>query len=169
MLGWPPEDIRLNLDQHISYLCKASLGTDDQQNHCAHFVSHVMKYELPGTTCKNLTLADKQTVGEGATIRVNDIFNKTVTNGSWDTKPAHINSCLIFVTISSNVKNNSSNLIMKDHRKKHIGIVHKSKVWNYSNSENKVVTDTIEKFIRKFKHAYITAGNTVNFYYGRFL
>jgi len=169
MLKWPPEDIHLNLNQHISYLCKASLGTDNQQNHCAHFVSHIMKYELPGTTCKNLTLKDKQTVEEGATIRVNDIFNKTLTNGLWDSKPGHINSCLIFVTISNNIIDSGGNLTMRNHKKKHIGIVSKGKVWNYSNSEGKVVADTIKQFIRKFKHAYITAGNTVNFYYGSFL
>ncbi len=111
----------------------------------------------------------KQTIKEGATIRVDDIFNKTLTNGLWGSKPSHINSCLIFVTISSNVINNGGNLIMRNHKKKHIGIVHQGKVWNYSNSEDKVVADTVRRFIRKFKHAYNTAGSTVNFYYGRFL
>jgi len=169
MLKNPPENISQNLGHHISYLCKASLGTEDKKNHCAHFVSHVMEYELSGTTCKNLTLEDKKTVEKGATIRVNDIFNKTLSNSLWDSRPGCISSCLMFVTISSNVIKNGARLIMKNHRKKHIGIVHQGKVWNYSNSKNKVVADTVEEFIRKYKHAYITAGSTVNFYYGRFL
>lgn len=64
------------LDKSINELCPFSIGKDNSQNHCAHFVSHVMGYDF-AETCKNFTTKDKQTTGsdKGATLRVNVIFN----------------------------------------------------------------------------------------------
>ena len=169
MLKAPPSNINKHLNKHISTLCSASLGKNNGQNHCAHFVSHVMEYELPGVTCKNLSLTDKQSVAKGATIMVNELFNKCTKVDKWDAKPASTLSCLVFVTISSNVKKLGNKSQMGDHPLKHIGILHQGKIWNYSNTNNKVVADIPTQFISKFSTIYKKAGNTVDFYYGSFL
>ncbi len=169
MLKEPPQILPSYLNKHISYFCAATLAKDDLQNHCAHFVSHVMQYEVEGSaTCKTFTLKDKKTIEHGASIRVNEVFNKLQKTGEWESRPEHLRACLMFVTISSNMRNRGNHLVMGDRKKKHIGILYKDKIWNYSNSNDKVVADSVAIFINKFKHYYITAGNTVNFYYGGF-
>lgn len=51
--------------------------------------------------------------------------------------------------------------------KKHVGILSQGKVWNYSNTNNKVVSDLLATFKTKFTNAYKTPGTTVEFYYGK--
>ena len=164
-----PTDIDNNLNQHISYLCSFSLGQNNGQNHCAHFVSHVMGYEFAGPTCKNFTWDDKQKAEAGATIRVDDIFKRSQQTGLLEDKSAAMTECLIFVTLASNVSKVGGSLVMGNHPRKHIGILSHGKVWNYSNTGNKVVADTLEAFKVKFTNAYKTAGTTVEFYYGKFI
>ena len=54
---------------------------DDKFNHCAHFVSHVLKLNDAlnlGPTCATTTLGRKKKYrdkGVGASVRVNDLFN----------------------------------------------------------------------------------------------
>ncbi len=146
-----------------------SLGKNNNQNHCAHFVSHMMGYESSGPTCKNFTWADKQQPAKGATIRVDDIFKQCTKTGLLSVKPAVITECLVFVTLTSNVKKIGAKLVMKNNPKKHIGILSQGKIWNYSNSNNKVVADSRTFFIAKFANAYKTTGTTVEFYYGNLL
>jgi len=55
---------------------------------------------------------------------------------------------------------------MGNQPKKHIGILNQGKVWNYSNTHNKVVSDLQANFVTKFTNAYKTTGTTVEFYYG---
>lgn len=163
-----PQSIKSSLNKPISHLCPFSLGRDNHQNHCAHFVSHVMGYEW-GNTCKNHTWADKQKPGKGAVIRVNEIFNKCLEKEPLSAKPAALMECLIFVTISTNMGKAGNKLVMGAQAKKHIGILYQGKVWNYSNSHDKVVADLPEVFKTKFTHAYNTPGATVEFYYGKFI
>jgi len=73
------------------------------------------------------------------------------------------------VTLTTNVKKIGGNFVMKEHPKKHVGILSKGKVWNYSNTHNKVVADLLEPFKLKFSNAYKTKNSTVEFYYGKFL
>ncbi len=155
--------------KHISHLCPFSLGTNNGQNHCAHFVSHVMGYELPGPTCKNFTWVDKQKQEKGATIRVDDLFKNSREVGRLADKPASITECLVFVTLASNVTNLANRLVMGNHPRKHIGNLYQGNVWNYSNTGKAVVTDTLANFQNKFSAAYKTNGTTVEFYYGKFL
>lgn len=163
------QKINDSLNKNISHFCPFSLGKNKSQNHCAHYVSHIMGYELPGASCKNFTYADKQLPDKGATIRVNDIFAKSTEKGPLANKPAAFESCLIFVTISSNVTRKNGVYSMGSHPRKHIGILWGGKIWNYSNTQNKVVADTVSGFETKFKRAYKTPGATVDFYYGKFL
>ena len=58
---------------------------------------------------------------------------------------------------------------MNTHPRKHVGILHQGKVWNYSNSQNMVVADSLAIFKKKFTAAYKTTGSQVEFYYGKFI
>ena len=155
------------LGKGISEFCTSSLAKKNGENHCAHFVSHVLGYAISGSaTCKNLTWDDKkdETV-VAASVRVNDIFNKCATKGVWSDKPPTYSSCLMFVTLSTNIKNKK----MSSHPRKHIGILHGGRIWNYSNTYNKVVADAPDAFIKKFDGAYKATGASVVYYYGKFL
>lgn len=167
MLTTPPPLVSY-LGKRIDAICPFSLGKKHDHNHCAQFVSHVMGYEF-AVTCKNLTAADKQRAENGASIRVNEIFNIAPEVGSWAKRSPALTSCLIFVTNSGNVQQRGPRLEMKDSEKKHIGIFLNGSVWHYSNTSDKVVQDAEALFITKFKHHYTTAGQTVEFFYGRFL
>ena len=164
-----PADIVRSLNKGISALCPFSIGKNSSQNHCAHYVSHIMGYEFSGPTCKNFTWADKQKPAKGATIRVDDIFKKCTTVDLLSIKPAAITECLIFVTLDSNIKKIGNKFVMGNHPRKHIGILSQGKVWNYSNTNNKVVSDLLATFITKFTNAYKTNGSNVVFYYGKFI
>jgi len=164
-----PTDIGRSLNKDISALCPFSIGKNRSQNHCAHYVSHMMSYELAGPTCKNFTWADKQKPAKGATIRVDDLFSKSAETGLLTNKPAALIECLIFVTLDSNVKKVGNKLVMGNHPRKHIGILSQGKVWNYSNTNNRVVSDLLAFFKSKFSNAYKTTESNVEFYYGKFL
>ena len=163
-----PTDIKKSLGKNINKMCPFSIAKNNSENHCAHYVSHVMSYELLGATCKNTTWADKQKKAKGATIRVNDLFSASPVTDLLSNKPAALMECLIFVTLSSNVKKVGGALEMGTHPKKHVGILSQGKVWNYSNTHNKVVADILALFQTKFSNSYKTTGNTVEFYYSKF-
>lgn len=164
-----PENLSESLDKSINSICPFSIGENSSQNHCAHYVSHMMNYQLGGVTCKNFTWDDKQKEGEGATLRVDDVFKNSSQTGVLSEKPATITECLIFVTLASNISTVGGKLVMGNHPRKHIGILTEGNVWNYSNTNNKVVCDSLSAFKAKFSNAYKTNGTTVEFYYGRFL
>ena len=128
-----------------------------------------MEYDGFAVTCKNQTSADKLLDGKGAAIRVDNIFNVAAEVGPWTDRPLGLSSCLIFATISGNMRKCGHVLSMDDHQKKHVGIFLDGIVWHYSNTRDGVAKDQEKVFITKFKHNYITAGQTVVFYYGRFL
>ncbi|HEY5603112.1 MAG TPA: hypothetical protein VIM41_08400 [Gammaproteobacteria bacterium] len=162
-----PTDINRSINKKISDLCPFSIAKNHKQNHCAHYVSPMMAYELPGPTCKNFSWADKQNVAKGATLRVDDLFSTSPEVDLLANKPASIAECLVFVTLASNITTVGNQLIMGNHPRKHVGILTNGKVWHYSNTNNKVVTDTLATFQSKFPSAYNTAGTTVEFYYGK--
>ncbi len=164
-----PTDIKKNLGMNIGKICQFSIAKNNSENHCAHYVSHIMGYELAGATCKNATWGDKQKPPKGATIRVNDLFSASPVTDLFVNKPAALTECLIFVTLSSNLKKVGCTLEMGTHPKKHVGILVEGKVWNYSNTHNKVVADIPALFQSKFSNAYKTTGATVEFYYGKFI
>ena len=165
MLAKPPS-LTEYLGKKMSEICTRSISTKVNENQCAHFVSHVMEYDGFAITCKNQSTADKLLPGKGAAIRVNEIFNVAET-GAWSERPLHLTSCLIFVTISGNMSKNGQ---MLSGESKHIGIYLDGVVWHYS-SAGKVEKDSVTLFINKIEHsaAYIVAGQTADFFYGRFL
>jgi len=167
-----PQDLTTYLNKHINKICPFAAASTDMQNQCAHFVAHVMNYEFPGMTCKQYTIADIRSPNRGVTIRVNDLFNNLSSKSSLDKKPVNLQSFLLFVTLSSNMTGQSDNLKMGDHPSKHVGILINGKVWHYSNSHHRVLSDEIEVFQAKFESSYASKCSDtarVNFYYGEFL
>ena len=124
-------------------------------NHCAHFVSHAIDLTF-GMLCGNMAW---ETKGRGVCIRVDEIFNRCKEVGAWESRPSCLVPCLAFVTPSTNVTGNR----MGSSPKKHIGIFTDGRVWHYSNGSDKVVTDSPERFLIKFKGLY---GAKTQLYYG---
>lgn len=157
------------LGKTIDKICQRSIIRDKAANHCAHFVSHVMEYDSLPHTCKNQSTADKLLPDKGAALRVNEIFNVAPEVGHWADRPLGLTSCLIFATISGNMRECGDALSMDEHPRKHVGIYRNGVIWHYGLTRYGVVKDQEMMFIIKFKHEYITAGDTVKFFYGRFL
>ena len=163
-----PVDITKTLGLNIKDLCPFSYAQLKSVDHSAHYVSHIMEYELPGDTCKNATFKDQQLPFKGATLKVNDLFNACTEKAPLTKKPNTLTECLIFVTIGSNIVDDGRKLEMKHHAKMYVGILSDNKVWYYSNDREKVIVDGMSKFQDIFNHSYKTHGTTVEFYYGKF-
>lgn len=140
----------------IAAICNNDF-TSSSQNHCAHFVSHALNIRL-GMLCGDMAYKTKNT---GASIRCDELYNRLTIKGSWDKKPAFSDGLLIFVLSARNVIKGR----MENVPQKHVGIHCGGKVYNFSNSQHKVVADTsVEIFHNKFKHSY--AGNDISLYFG---
>jgi hypothetical protein len=127
------------------------------QNHCAHFVSHANGIQL-GMLCGDMTFKTKKT---GASIRCDELYNRLTLKGKWEDKPALSDGLLIFVLSARNVMSG----VMVNAPQKHVGIYFGGKVYNFSNSQHKVVVDaSVEAFHSKFKHIY--SGNDVSLFFG---
>ncbi len=147
------EGLDAYLGQNISEIC-GSEYKNDADNHCAHFVSHVMGFSF-GFTCKGMTgKGDK-----GYCIRVHEVFAQCPEVGKWEKRTA--TACLVFIIAgSSNV--DLAAKTMANVPRKHIGIYVDGTIWHYSNSRDKVITQTSEEF----SHHY--SGSDVPMFYGTF-
>jgi hypothetical protein len=133
-------------------------GFDDHgDNHCAHFVSHVLHLAF-GVTCKGLTGGSQA----AANVRVQEIFPECPEVGNWP-PPAGSGPVLIFVTKATNV--NLATKTMRNVPKKHIGIFENGQVFNYSNTQEKVVSQTVPAFKTAFNAAY---GGPQGYFWGTF-
>jgi hypothetical protein len=139
------------LGQHINKICPNGY-TNDDDNHCAHFVAHVLKYAF-GTTC--LTMSKGQ--GAGATIRVHELFPQCGTVGKWKARPTATDPCLVFITNAGNV--NLKEKTMVNHPRKHVGIYVEGVIYHYSNRKEKVVRQTPDEF-----SSHYAAPNNAMFY-----
>ena len=142
------------LGNHISKICKNDYHKDSD-NHCAHFVSHVLGLRF-GFKCRDMT--GKGDLANAANIRVHEIFSKCPKVGEWSDKPESLDVCLAFVTSASNVTLKTK--FMNNHPRKHIGIFQKGKIYHYSNSRDKVVEQTPEAYAKHY------SGSDVTVYYG---
>jgi len=122
------------LGKSIGQICQNGY-TSDADNHCAHFVSHVLGYKF-GVTCQMMGSAR----GPGANLRVQEIFPRCAKVGVWSLRPATLPVCLVFITRAANV--NLAGKVMANVPRKHIGIFIGGFVWHYSNSQQKVVRQT---------------------------
>jgi hypothetical protein len=133
-------------------------GFDDHgDNHCAHFVSHVLRLAF-GVTCRQLTGGTQA----AANVRVQEVFAKCPQVGNWP-PPAGSEPVLMFVTKATNV--NLATKTMRNVPKKHIGIFEGGKVFNYSNTQEKVVSQTVPAFKTAFNAAY---GGPQGYFWGTF-
>lgn len=126
------------LGKSIGQICPNGF-VSDADNHCAHFVSHVLGYRF-GITC--------QIMGHGkvpgAGLRVQEIFPRCPTVGVWSLRPASLASCLVFITGVANV--NLATRVMSNVPRKHIGIFLNGVIWHYSNSLHRVVKQQPAQF-----------------------
>lgn len=153
-------------NKNIRDICSNNFH-DDTQNHCAHFVCHVMSYSF-GFTCSAHVGAAGQ---RGVCIRVHELFPRCPAVGLWEDDPTDA-SRLIFVTARNNVS--LPNKTMANVPKKHVGIYlsaaaaneSEGRVWHYSNTQDRCVSWTVERFDANFKRVY---GSNATLFYGSFL
>ena len=136
------------LGKNVADFCTFGF-TSASENHCAHFVSHVLQFEF-GYRCK----------GEkaGRNIRVKETFEKCPNVGKWENRSP--GACLVFVTQAGNV--HLKQKIMDNVKKKHIGIFLNGTIWHYKNEMGKVITQTPEEFIKHYP------GQTNALFFGAF-
>lgn len=138
----PPTQITLEqtVDKNIASFCNNSYH-DEDVNHCAHFVAHVLRLQV-GMTCRQITGG----TNEGASIRVHELFANCSQAGTWDQLPPAITWGLIFITNPLNV--DLTTKTMANVPKKHVGIFFgpNRTVYQYKNALNKVVRQTPQEF-----------------------
>jgi hypothetical protein len=139
------------LGKNIASICTVGYA-NATDNHCAHFVSHVLGYQF-GFTCRGMVNGP----GTPATIRVQELFPRCPSVGTWATRPPHLTHCLVFITNASNV--NLAARTMVNVPRKHVGIFVDGHIWHYSNSRDQVVKQTPEQF----SHHYAPPSNAMFF------
>jgi hypothetical protein len=124
------------LGKNISDVCTFGF-TGAQENHCAHWVSHVLQLSI-GYCCGK----------GGRSIRVQELFAACPTVGAFDDAPS--TSFLVFVTAPANVS--LSKKVMVNVPRKHIGICYQRTIWHYSNTRDEVITQSPEEFVKHYPH-----------------
>jgi hypothetical protein len=132
------------LGKHISQICSCGYGSN-ADNHCAHFVSHVLGFGF-GATCAMMSGGR----GTPASIRVHEVFGRCRSVGLWSSRSPAISCGLAFITNASNV--NVALRTMLNVPRKHIGIFLGGvpRIWHYSNSRRMVVRQTPEEFAHHY-------------------
>jgi hypothetical protein len=126
------------LGKSIGQICPNGFASI-HDNHCAHFVAHVLGYKY-GVTCQMMSHGKTP----GVSIRVQEIFPKCPSVGVWSLRPGTLTTCLVFITRAANV--NLATKVMTNVPRKHVGIFLEGHVWHYSNSQQKVITQTPAQF-----------------------
>jgi hypothetical protein len=147
-----PPPMQIYLGAPIGKLCQNPIVSDLSQNHCCHFVSHVMNYEQVAGAM-NCTLRRS---GPGVPIRVNELFNIAPNRGWWGPPDGDLEEpCLVFASVGSNVQQwPGQPPTMHDHPFKHVGIFTEGKIWHYSTRHGRVFADPPPVFRAKFAGAY---------------
>lgn len=139
------EDLRAAVGKNIDQICHNKLH-DPALNHCAHFVSHMCGMTF-SYHCRDFGGGTKP----GANIRVHEVFAQCPRVGRWaDADKSRTQ--LIFVTLARNV--DLANKRMVNIPQKHVGVYHDGNVYHYGNTQDRVVTDTPDRFFDKFQQIY---------------
>ncbi|NKC34558.1 hypothetical protein [Falsiroseomonas selenitidurans] len=155
------------LGKSIEAICPFGFGkAGDDQNHCAHFVGHALRWAAGvGLTCDGLLPAKLPSshamYGQrGALVRVNQLFTHVAGKTVLDTtaKYPDIQKGLIFVSLTSNFTNDFTE--MGNHPRKHVGIVIANEVFHYGNTQDAVRKDSLTQFVKRMTGAY---GGVVTF------
>ncbi len=141
--------------QNISAICPFGFTNEAHHtNHCAHFVAHLLNLSF-GTVCHRHT---------GATLRVNEIYNRCGQRGGWDDLPLPLVYCLIFATQPTNMAHGGD---MMDGPNKHMGIWSDPYVYNYSTMARQVLKELVPDFQARLEGVYDPDGtNPVQLFYG---
>lgn len=133
--------------QHISAICLNGYA-DNGDNHCAHFVNHVLNLSF-GVTCRGLVAKTAQRA-PGANVRVHETFDRCANVRELLECPTSIEA-LIFVSARQNfVHQRNGTVTLNNVPKKHIGLFLDGVVWHYSNSRRQVVKQILMDFIRHY-------------------
>jgi hypothetical protein len=139
----------------IADICDNGL-TNDDDNHCAHFVNHVLSHDF-GYSCGKAT--GKKNAS--ANVRVHETFGRCPQVGKWeDVDSKKIKKCFAFITYGNSVK--LAQKKMANRPKKHVGIYCDGNIWHYSNTKDKVVKQTPVEFAKHYK------GSQFSMFYGSF-
>ncbi|HWT45054.1 MAG TPA: hypothetical protein VN085_03770 [Vicinamibacterales bacterium] len=130
------------LGKSIAQICQNGY-TNPHDNHCAHFVSHVLGCHF-GVTCQMMGKAN----APAATLRVQELFQRCHSVGAWSLRPSSLKACLVFITRASNV--NLANRSMVNVPRKHVGIYVDGSIWHYSNAQQKVVRQLPAQFAQHY-------------------
>ena len=143
--------LRALLGQHIRQICGRGYA-NDEDNHCAHFVSHVLGYQF-NTTCGTMVNG----TATPATIRVQDVFSHCLQVGNWSDLPVPLYWGLVFITNPHNV--DIPHKTMVNIPRKHVGIFigGARTIFHYSNSHHQVV----EQSPADFSHHYAPPDNAM--------
>ncbi len=135
----------------IEDICPLHYGkVHDIENHCAHFVGHVLKLNSSlhiGYTCAGMASGGDKHPAAGACIRVHEIFNAC----NKLEKPAE-SGCLAYFTLKGNVGGGHMGNIPK----KHVGVYFQGNVWNYGNTLDKVRKDPVGQLANLYGSDTIT-------------
>jgi hypothetical protein len=146
-------DLDNALGKSIDDICPNNFH-DHASNHCAHFVSHILGLDF--------SFNFKEFHGgshPGANVRVHEIFSRCPLVGKFADRPAD-REVLVFVTRHDVV--DLANKEMQNIPQKHIGILVDGHIYNYSNTQEKVVKVTPTTFLNQFERIY--AGTQALFY-----
>lgn len=150
-LNLSPEELDKYVGKPISDICPIGFGkVGDIDNHCAHFVGHVLKLNADanvGATCSSMIWKGDKT--KSACIRVNELFNRVADLDAADEK-----GCIIYVTIPSNIKQGGGVWTMGAQSKKHVGIYLGGDIWHYGNTKDQVKRQKLADFESDFKRVY---------------
>ncbi len=133
------------LSKNIASICDNRFH-NQTDNHCAHFVCHAMGFDF-SFNCRDFKGGSKP----GANVRVHEVFANCPRVGKWSDANTGV-SQLIFVTRKDVV--NLATKTMRNIPQKHIGIFQDNRVYHYSNTEKKVVKQTVRDFLARFQRAY---------------
>jgi hypothetical protein len=133
------------LDKAIDKICPNKFH-DLTANHCAHFVSHMTDLDF-SFNCVEFKGGTKQP----ANVRVHEIFERCPKVGKFEDADK-TKTQLVFVTRRNNV--NLSDKKMGNIPQKHIGVFCDGMIYHYSNTPDKVVKWTPQKFLDTFQAIY---------------
>jgi hypothetical protein len=120
----------------------------DPHNHCAHFVSHALGFQI-GKLCHVMTFLNRNKPETGRSLVVNDIFNACPSRGLWDEKPATLDACLIFAVAKNGIGQQGGQWVMGNVPRKHVGIHLTGECYNYHNTHNEGVAVDGPGFFKK--------------------
>lgn len=121
------------LGKTVEDFCETFGAVGDINNHCAHWVSHVLGFRI-GKLCNQMAWQHRKDFEIGRSLVVNDIFNECPERGHWKDKPKNLQSCLIFAVAAHGLNNKAAKLTMDNVPRKHVGIYFQGLAYNYHNT-----------------------------------